>query len=208
MGVIWLDITSFLCLYFLAIITPGSNFVMVLNTAMTNSRQASIMTALGVATGSGLFAFAGLFGLILLINNLPYFHLIMGLAGGSYLIFTGVNILWQFSRTCHEQQDAHTSKAALLPSPYRAGLITNLTNPKAWAFYFSLFTLTVTSGYPLWAKYVLTIAMFLISFGWYTSVALLSTNRRFQPLLARIFPVIQGILGLLLIWLGGRLIFF
>lgn len=62
--------------------------------------------------------------------------------------------------------------------------------------------------WPLWAKYFLTIAMFLISFGWYASVALLFTNQRFQPLLAHAFPVIQGVLGLLLIWLGGRLLFY
>ncbi len=49
--------------------------------------------------------------------------------------------------------------------------------------------------------------MFLISFAWYGSVALLATSSRLQPVIERGLPIIQGVLGCLLIWLGGRLIF-
>ena len=89
---------------------------------------------------------------------------------------------------------------------YWTGLMTNLTNPKAWAFYLSLFTLMIENHYPGWAKIFLAFSMFLISLGWYVLMALLISDRRVQGSFLRIQPVIKSILGSLLILLGGKLL--
>ena len=90
--------------------------------------------------------------------------------------------------------------------PYRTGMLTNLTNPKAWAFYLSLFTLVMGPAFPLWGKVFLNISMFLISLVWYATVAYLVSSRTFQPLFLSYRPVIQGVLGFLLIIVGGRIL--
>jgi len=204
----WLETVSFLSIYALAIIVPGANFAMVLNTALTGSRQASVLTALGIATGSGLFALAGLFGFIIMINTIPYFQLLIGILGGGYLLYAGGQMLWKLWAS---PSGRTRSTALFVPEPplsaYRAGLITNLTNPKAWAFYISLFTIVLTADFTFWTRLLLGATMFLISFAWYGCIALLATSNRLQPTFERGLPAIQGFLGCLLIWLGGRLIF-
>jgi threonine/homoserine/homoserine lactone efflux protein len=203
----WLNIATFLSIYTMAIVAPGANFVMVLNTALASSRQTSLVTALGVATGSGLFALAGLFGVISMANSLPYFAVIMGAVGGGYLLYIGAGMLLNLRATVRNKSRAPVAAPRVLPlHAYRTGLVTNLTNPKAWAFYISLFTLVLVPTFPLWARIFLSGAMFLISLLWYATVALLATNHRIQPIMERILPVFQGGLGLLLIWLGGRLV--
>ncbi|AMV71619.1 LysE family transporter [Desulfuromonas carbonis] len=203
---LWLNISAVLAIFTLAIISPGPNFLMVVSTTLGDSRRAGLFTALGVATGSGLFALAGLLGLILVINTLPHFATAVAVLGGGYLAWLGATMVGRLFRPRLPLTAATVAAGGRSPlQAYRAGLITNLTNPKAWAFYFSLFTLVLAPGAPLWAKVFLNLAMFLISFGWYALVALLISERRVQPLFLRAQPLIQALLGLMLIFLGGRL---
>lgn len=203
----WLNITTFLTVYVMAIVTPGTNFVMVLNTTLASTRRTGLLTAAGVATGSGLFALAGLFGLIVMVNTIPYFDVVMGIVGGGYLIWTGVGLLLALRAAGQGAGEALPANLHFtLQQAFRAGLVTNLTNPKAWAFYFSLFTMVFLPDFPVWARLFLCATMFLISFAWYATVAFLASDQRLRPGLERMRPVVQGILGLLLIWLGGRLL--
>ena len=202
----WPAIFTFLSVFTFAIVSPGPNFILVTNTALGQSRRAGLLTALGVATGSGLFALAGLVGLLVLVHSIPYFALITRYVGGCYLIWLGVDML----RHCRNKNTLDTlSNAQREPSPlasYRIGLLTNLTNPKAWAFYLSLFALLMNPDFPLWGKVFLNTAMFVISFAWYAIVAVLISSRRFQPVFLGLQPVIQGTLGVLLVVLGGKIL--
>ena len=202
----WPAIFTFLSVFTFAIVSPGPNFILVTNTALGQSRRAGLLIALGVATGSGLFALAGLVGLLVLVHSIPYFALLTRFVGGGYLAWIGVEML----RHCRSRKDPDSAaKVQGEPSPlasYRIGLLTNLTNPKAWAFYLSLFALLMNPDFPLWGKVVLNIAMFVISFAWYAIVAVLISSRKFQPVFLGLQPVIQGTLAVLLVVLGGKVL--
>ena len=202
---IWPAIFTFLGVFTFAIVSPGPNFILVTNTALNRSRAEGLLTATGVATGSGIFAFAGLVGLLPLVHALPHFAEIMRFVGGGYLAWIGLDML----RTCRREivpktTDLEVGASAMVA--YRTGMLTNLTNPKAWAFYLSLFTLVMGPAFPLWGKVFLNISMFLISLVWYATVAYLVSSRTFQPLFLSYRPVIQGVLGCLLIIVGGRIL--
>jgi len=202
---IWPAIFTFLGVFTFAIISPGPNFILVTNTALNRSRSEGVLTATGVATGSGIFAFAGLVGLLPLAHSLPHFAEIMRFVGGGYLAWIGLDML----RTCRRKIVPKATNRAIGASsmvPFRIGMLTNLTNPKAWAFYLSLFTLVMGPAFPLWGKVFLNISMFLISLVWYATVAYLVSSRTFQPLFLSYRPVIQGLLGCLLIIVGGRIL--
>lgn len=200
----WTAIFTFLSVFTFAIISPGPNFILVTNTALIQSRRAGLLTALGVATGSGLFALAGLAGLLVLVHSVPYFAMITRFAGGGYLAWLGFDML----RHCRKRltTDTEVKKEISSLSSYRTGLLTNLTNPKAWAFYLSLFALLMNPDFPFWGKVVLNISMFVISFAWYAIVAVLISSRRFQPVFIGLQPVVQCALGVLLVVLGGKVL--
>jgi len=48
--------------------------------------------------------------------------------------------------------------------------------------------------------------MFIISFTWYAIVAVLISSRNFQPIFLGLQPVIQGVFGVFLLVLGGKLL--
>jgi len=206
--IVWLNIFSVLSVFTLAIVSPGPNFIMVVNTALSDSRRAGLYTALGVATGSGLFALAGMLGLILAINSLPYFAIFAPLVGGVYLVWLGYKMIRSKRRDPSSLVSVPAVATDILHpvAAYRTGLLTNLANPKAWAFYLSLFTLVMIPETPFWAKVLLNLFMFIISFVWYAIVALLITDIRIRPQFLRVQHLVQALLGFLLIGLGGRLL--
>ena len=206
MDTTWPAIFTFLSVFTFAIVSPGPNFILVTNTALGQSRRAGLLTALGVATGSGLFALAGLVGLLVLVHSIPYFALITRFVGGGYMAWIGVDMLRHCRSTKAPDTAVNAQRESSPLASYRLGLLTNLTNPKAWAFYLSLFALLMNPDFPLWGKVVLNIAMFVISFAWYAIVAVLISSRRFQPVFLGFQPVIQGTLGVLLVVLGGKIL--
>lgn len=201
------NIASFLLIFSFAIISPGPNFIMVANTSLAGSRRVALHAALGVAVGSGVFALAGMLGLIMLIKSLPYFDQVMPVVGGAYLAWLGFRMVRDRHAGIPAGPDAILA-TELIPSfsAFRTGLLTNLTNPKAWAFYVSLFTLVMSPQSQPWVKVLLAVLMFFISLFWYASVALLISSERIRPLFTRIQPGIQLLLGLLLLVLGSRLL--
>jgi threonine/homoserine/homoserine lactone efflux protein len=202
----WFDIIPVLTVFTLAIVSPGPNFILVTKVALSNSRRAGLYTAFGVASGSGLFALAGMTGLLLLITSIPHFPVLMRFLGGGYLTWLGIDMLRHCRRVTSVPATELSTASPDLPvlQSYRLGLLTNLTNPKAWAFYLSLFSLVMQPGTALGVKILLNLAMFAISFGWYAIVVLLISDRRIQPRFLKAQPIIQGGLGLMLMLLGGR----
>ena len=207
MDPIWLNFASFLAVYVFAIVSPGPNFILVVNSALSGSRRTGLLTALGVATGSGLFGLAGLLGLIVLVQSLPNFAVLSRLVGGGYLAWLGIGMVRQ-SRSGNGAVGGRKPATVQTDSALRAwrtGLLTNLTNPKAWGFYIALFTVVITPGFLLWHKVLLNLTMFFISLFWYAFVAAMISSPRFRPTFQKVQPIVQLILGLLLIVLGGRM---
>ncbi len=206
MDPVWFGFISFLSVYVLAIVSPGPNFILVVNCALTGSRRSALFTALGVATGSGLFGLAGLAGLLVIVSSLEHFSLLVRLVGGGYLAWLGIAMVGGAIRRKTAVRNAVSAiKGKDAIKAWQTGLLTNLTNPKAWAFYFALFTVVITPGFLLWHKVLLNLSMFLISFSWYALVALAISSRRIRPHFERVQHLIQFTLGLLLVALGGRM---
>ncbi len=202
----WSSIFIFLGVFTFAIVSPGPNFILVTNTALGQSRRSGLLVSLGVATGSGLFALAGFVGLLVLVHSIPYFALVSRFVGGGYLAWIGAGMLLNCRKKINNDPTAESVVEKGSLTSFRIGLLTNLTNPKAWAFYLSLFTLLMDPHFPLWGKVVLNLSMFIISLSWYSIVAMLISSRRFQPVFLGFQPVVQGSLGALLVLLGGKVL--
>lgn len=208
MDPVWIDIVAFLAVFTLAIVSPGPNFILVVNRTLSCNRAAGVWTSLGVAVGSAFYGLCGLLGWIVLLDSLEHFGYLIRLVGGGYLVFLGCQMVMNYCRSklppvLNRQEPILAVRPAIL---MLTGLATNLSNPKAWAFYLSLFTAVLAPGIPLWAKIVLNLAIFCISFGWYALVAILLSNSSIQPGFRALQNVVQGLLGGALVWLGLQLL--
>lgn len=190
----WVEIFTALTVFTLAVVSPGPNLLLVLNRTMAHSRRTGLYTALRVATGSAIFALIGLLGLMVLISTLPHFSLISRFVGGSYLAWLGFGMLRSSlsSRINPLADDSDNVSTISHLHAYRNGLLSNLTNPKAWAFYLSLFALVISPTIPFWGKALLNLSIFFIALTWYALAVMLVSNRLFSSVFQRFQILAQG----------------
>src|SRR5437867_2164263 len=75
--------------HLLALMTPGPDFFIVSKAAISGSRRAAMMTALGVSVGVVAWAALALLGLHLLLQRVTWLQTFTRLAGGAYLVYLG-----------------------------------------------------------------------------------------------------------------------
>jgi threonine/homoserine/homoserine lactone efflux protein len=131
------ELPAFLALAALVIMTPGPDTAVTIRSTLIGGRRAGVMTAFGVISGQACWTVAASAGVTaLLIASEPAF-LVVKFAGAAYLIWLGISALHAAVRGA--EHDGHDTLASIArTSPYKQGLLSDLTNPKMAAFFTSL----------------------------------------------------------------------
>jgi threonine/homoserine/homoserine lactone efflux protein len=161
-------------LHLAALLTPGANVLLVSHLAADGDRRAAACAAAGVAIGAGIWSSAAVLGVGALFAQIPAFRLALRLAGAAYLVHVALR-MWRAPAQPAARPGRLSPRRALL-----AGLLTNLSNPKAALFFGSIFT-AVLPGRPGGALLVASIALVLANaLAWHLLLALFFSRRRVQ----------------------------
>lgn len=121
----------------LTVMMPGADTILVLRSTMMRGRAAGFACVTGIALGCIAWEVASIAGLTALLAASPVAYQIVRLAGAGYLLWLGGSALWKSFRSRREVMEP--DGAALRPiSAFRAGLMTNMLNPKVGVFYISV----------------------------------------------------------------------
>ena len=187
----------------LAVVTPGPNFVLAVQTALGQSRPAALWNVLGIVCGTVIWGLCGFFGIALLFRTAPWLHAALKLLGGGYLIYLGLKLVRQRS---HPPPDTTATKVpSTATAAWRAGLLTNLANPKTAAFVTSLFAASLPAAAPLGLGLTSVALMVALSTTWYAAVACLFSTGRLTALYRHGRLWIDRSAGLIFIAFGTRL---
>jgi RhtB (resistance to homoserine/threonine) family protein len=189
----------------IAVITPGPNFLLTVQTAMSASRRATFSSVLGICTGTLLWACSGFLGLTTVFRLAPWTYLVVKLCGGGYLIYLGFHRLRSPARPVADATELVAEQEASLKQHYRCGLLTNLSNPKTAMFITSVFAATLPSHTSSALGVMSILLICSISFLWYTTVAYLCSWNHFRPLYQRSRQWIERCAGILFIGFGVKL---
>jgi len=198
------DLAGVLAIWLLAVVSPGPAFLVLSQLAAGRSRAAALGAALGIAVGAAIFASLTLWGLAVVVTQIAWLGTALRICGAVYLVYLGLSLFNAASPAdAAEARPARANEDAL--AGFRTGLLTALTNPKAIAFFLSLFAVAVPPTLSLAGKLVLLGAGFGIELGWYVLVALVLSTERQRALYARARKGIERVLGAALVLLGVRL---
>lgn len=200
---------AFIGLAVIVIVTPGPDTAITIRNTLLGGRAGGIMTALGIAFGQTIWAFASSVGIVaLLVASEPLF-LAIKYAGAAYLIYLGAQALWEAIRPSAVAPTQATAKQVgprlrLLPA-FRQGVISDLGNPKMAVFFASLLPQFVPASGATFADFLFLGGLFAVmTFVWLTLYAIFIS--RLSQLLNR--PVIrrsiEACTGAVLIALGLR----
>ena len=133
-----MTITSAFTLYATMIILaliPGPGVIVVVARSLDSGFRQGLATALGVLSGDFVFISLAVFGLATLAELMGNLFVVIKVIGAGYLIYLGVS-LFVSKPTSTEAQNP---KPANQSTNFLIGLVTSISNPKVFLFYFSFF---------------------------------------------------------------------
>ncbi|WP_430387761.1 threonine export protein RhtC [Dyella sp. 20L07] len=193
--------------HLVALLSPGPDFFFVSQTAVSRTRRQALFGVVGITLGVVVWSALALAGLQLLLQKLAWLERLIAVAGGLYLAWMGVKMLRGAVRapviSGEPRQELQQSDWATL----RAGLLTNLSNPKVVIYFGSVFSAflgdSVSTG-ARWGLWTMVIAETLLWFTLVAGVFALPAMRRGYLKLSR---WIDGLAGAVFIAFGLHLIF-
>lgn len=201
------SLLAFVGISVVVIVTPGPDTAVTIRSTLLGGRTAGIATALGVATGQGIWALAAAIGVVaLLVASEPLF-LAIKYAGAGYLVVLGVQALWSaWCPTADAATDPAPARRLRPRTAFRHGLVSDLGNPKMAVFFASLLPQFVPDGTdPFAALLALGLGFAAMTFAWLTVYA--AVVARAGDVLRR--PVVrrwtEAVTGGVLVALGLRI---
>lgn len=199
------DLLPFLAVSALVVLLPGVDMAVVTQQVLTHGRRAGLLAVVGIVTGSAVQAAAATLGLsALLAASAPAFATLK-ILGAAYLVWLGARTLWQARRGALPAPTDPDASARAGRS-FRAGLLTNLLNPKIVVFYVAFLPQFVEPGAGAMGRTAVLAAVFLaVATAWLLLFTVLLG--RLRPVLARaaVRRRIEQVTGVVLVGLGVRL---
>ncbi|GLZ10288.1 lysine transporter LysE [Actinomadura sp. NBRC 104425] len=133
-------LTAYLGLCLLITLTPGLDTAVVTRSVLLRGTRAGMLTAAGCALGLLVHATAVALGLATLLARSAVAFEAVKLTGAALLAFLGLRALWDARRHRGSADEQPPAEPAGRPGrgerwAFAAGLLTNLTNPKATLFF-------------------------------------------------------------------------
>ncbi|HVV68680.1 MAG TPA: LysE family transporter [Gammaproteobacteria bacterium] len=196
-------------LHFLAVTSPGPDFILATKNALLYPKRQAILTALGISLGIVIHVTYCILGFAVIIAKSIVLFTIIKLLGACYLIYIGI-------KACLAKDGSTNSTAqhTTVTSPIsgwqalKQGFLCNLLNPKATLFFLGLFTLAIKPTTPAWMRIFYGAWMVGVTFLWFTFISLLIANPHVRSRILRIQPIVTKVMGVLLVFFGLDLALF
>ena len=193
-----IEFLTVVVLHLFAVISPGPDFALISRQSIRYGRKIAIWSAAGIGIGILFHSLLAISGIIIVISaNELYFSLVKFICSG-YLMYLGISSIIN-SSSFQEIDESNLGKTG----GFATGLITNITNIKAFLFFTTLF------GVVLDTKATFNLAIYglymaLATFVWFSFVAYTFTSDIFRAKFGNMYFYIEKALGVILILIALR----
>ncbi|MCR9938700.1 LysE family translocator [Vibrio antiquarius] len=198
-------------IHFIALMSPGPDFALVVQNATRHGRQTGLYIALGLSVGILLHSLFSLTGVSYLVHQHPLLYSVLQLLGGSYLLYLGIGALRGVIATIKNPLSDQPSKNSNLVignkcQAFTKGFATNILNPKALVFFVSLMSSLVPVGMSVTGKGIAMVILFGLSLLWFSSLAWMLSTQRLQTRLQQAGIYIDGLCGVVFTLVGSSIL--
>lgn len=186
------------------VLSPGPNLLATLHATARGGARAGVTTAAGIGLGTAIWAGVSLAGLAVLFETVAWAYTAVKLVGAAYLIVVGLKLLLQRNTTAPITPGGAPAQRDLRRA-FLFGLATDLSNPKAAAFFASLFAVSIPAGAPLAFQVGICALVVGIAAGWYALAAVIFARPRVAAAYGRARRWIERATGALFVAAGLRL---
>lgn len=167
--------------HFLALLSPGPDFVLIVKSSIKYGGKKSIGVAAGIASANAVYISLCLAGVGSILASSVAIMVVLKIAGGLFLIYLAIMALKAKKSSYNELatfSQEHVEARTTVTKELLTGFMSGILNPKNLLFYLSLFTVVLTSDVSLSFKLALGAWMTLVVFLWDVAIIyFLSTNQ-------------------------------
>jgi len=193
--------------HLVALLIPGADFFFVSQTAVSRSRRQALHGVAGITLGVMVWSALTLLGLQLVLQRMAWLQQAIAIAGGLYLLWMGVKML----RGAIMKPVAAAAPAVVLAgsdwATLRAGLFTNLANPKVVVYFGSVFSAFLGDQVDAATRWGLWTLIVVETFAWFALVAAFFALPVMRRGYLRLTRWIDGLAGTVFVLFGLHLIF-
>jgi threonine/homoserine/homoserine lactone efflux protein len=139
------NLALFVASGFLLNLTPGQDTLYIVGRSVAQGRRAGVLSVLGITSGCVVHTLAAAFGLSAILATSARAFLVVKFAGAAYLAYLGVCMLLERPATGGALADMQPESAWKI---YRAGVLTNVLNPKVALFFMAFLPQFVDAASP------------------------------------------------------------
>ena len=192
--------------FLLAIASPGPNILAVIGTSMGVGRSSGIALALGVATGSFLWAMLTVIGLSALLSTYAFALYAIKIFGGLYLLWLGYKS-FKSAALKHDIEGVELSGGRRSLFGYaKRGFIIQMTNPKAALAWIAIISLGLQHDAPMWVGIVIVLGTFIMSIIVHVLYAVAFSTSAMVRIYSKARRYIQASLGAFFTFVGIKLL--
>ena len=153
-----LSLVAFVGAAVLIVLLPGPDTLVVVRGILRGGRRQGILTALGNLCGLTVWVLAAALGLAAMVEASEVGYTVLRLVGACYLVLLGVQA-WRSRGRVEQPAEA---RRGVLGTGFRAGVLTNLLNPKVGVFFVTFLPGFVPEGASVLWTTVLYGAIFVV----------------------------------------------
>lgn len=206
-------IVTVVAAHFLALISPGPDFLLVVRSALRNTRRRALGVALGIALANGVYIALCIVGVGAVLAHSLWLMTLLKILGGLFLLY----VAWQAMRArksdyafIHAADHASAGdRASAAPSFWREfalGMFSGLSNPKNILFYLSLFSVVLTPQVGTGLSIGLDLWMTALVFVWDAAIIFVLSHRPVRQAFGKLAFYFDKLAGALLGLMGAKLL--
>lgn len=195
--------------HFLALLSPGPDFVLVVKSAVRNDRSKALGVAAGIASANALYISLCLIGVGAILASSVWLMMVLKVVGGLFLMWLAVQALKakraDYADLSIELEATQIKQTSFLKE-FVTGFMSGILNPKNLLFYLSLFTVVLTNDVSLTFKIGLGVWMTLVVFLWDSAIVLLLSTDKVRRQFTRVAYYIDKVTGAILGMVGFSIV--
>lgn len=209
----WVEFVTIAAVHFLAVISPGPDFAIVVKNSIRYGRSVAYATSIGIGVGILLHVAYSLLGISLLIKTTPWLYATFSYVAGVYLLYLAWGALWakppEPKQTDGTSTDEATGENDMgLTRAFWTGFLTNGLNPKATLFFMSVFTAVISIETPLVIQVGYGIYLAIATGLWFCTLSFLLGTSRVLTFVGDKGYILDRMMGVMLVLLALNLFFY
>ena len=182
-------------------VSIGPNILAIIGTSMERGRQHGVALALGVGTGSGIWATLTVVGLTALVTAYAWTITVLKVLGAAYLLW----LAYKAFRSAATPHLKSTATAAQGGGLYWRGLLIQMTNPKAALHWIAIVGIGLGADAPAWVGVLLVVTTTALSIAGHLAYALLFSTETVVEFYQRARRWIDGLLGVFFVFAAFKI---